>query len=372
MSKKYPPVPVITASPPLGRCWGWVLLAWLIGASSPLVAQDDDLWLFEVEVAVESESTAERRRAESVALLEALSRLTGVAQVPNSNVVQAALGRPSRYYFRFTYATLPGPEAIRVVRFRFLEEGLRRLAVRAGLPVWSSRRPLLVAWIAVEDAGVRSMLSADSDHAARTALARRARRRGLPVTFPLMDLREQMRVSPVAVWGGFTDDAVAASARYGAEAVAVGRISESVTGRWLGRWDVTLPRTVADRFGGQLRFEFEGSTPEAAVEPLVDRLTDLLAARYAVLSGGRIATHWFRVRGVIDVETYGRLLGYLGDLDPVQQVDVMQVEGDLLTVRVRGAGSMETLMQIFDLDRRLVLSPRRGFRNTMLDFVWRG
>ena len=80
----------------------------------------------------------------------------------------------------------------------------------------------------------------------------------------------------------------------------------------------------------------------------------------------------FRVRGVIDVETYARFLRYLDDLGPVEQVDVMRVEGDQLTVRVRGIGSMETLMQIFELDRRLVLSPRRRFGDTGLDFVWRG
>ncbi len=350
-----------------------MLLAAMMGAGPLLCAQEaEDDWLLEVEIPVASESAADRRSAEVVALLEVLSRLTGLSQVPNSRVVQAALGQPNRYYVLFTYDTRFGAEVTRVVRFRFSEDALRALAVRAGLPVWSSRRPLLVAWMVVEEEGERSMLSADSDHPARTAFARRARQRGLPVMFPLMDLQEQMRVSPVAVWGGFTDDIVTASERYGAEAVAVGRISQSATGRWLARWDVTLPRAAADRFSDQLRFEFEGSSAEAVVEPLVERLTDLLAARYSVFSGSRIATHWFRVRGVIDVETYARFLRYLDDLGPVEQVDVMRVEGDQLTVRVRGIGSMETLMQIFELDRRLVLSPRRRFGDTGLDFVWRG
>lgn len=350
----------------------WLLLLPLFGPIPSVVAQEEDQWLFEVDEPVASESTAERRRAESVALLEVLSRLTGLAEVPHDNeVIQTALGHANRYYDLFSYGT-QGDEAKRVVHFRFSEDALRRLAVQAGLPVWSSRRPLLVAWMAVEDGGQRSILSADSDNPARIALTRRARERGLPVTLPLMDLEEQMRVSPVAVWGGFTDDVVRASARYGAQAVAVGRISESVMGRWLGRWDVTLPRTIADRFGDQLRLEFEGATPEAVVVPLVDRLTDVLASRYAVFSGSSVATYWFRVRGVIDVSSYAGLLRYLDDLDPVQQVDVMQVQGDQLTLRVQGAGSMETLMQIFELDRRLVPSPQRGYRDTMLDFVWRG
>jgi hypothetical protein len=356
--------------------WLRCLLLGCLLAASPLVSSqgNDDDWLFEVAVPVPSDSTADRRQAESEALLEALSRLTGLKEVPNSPTVQSALGQPNRYYFSFSYETRPDPQGdpMRLVRFRFSEDALRQLAVRAGLPVWSSRRPLLVAWIVVEEGGERTMLSADSDHAARRALAERAEHRGLPVTFPLMDLEEQMRVSPVAVWGGFTDDVVRASERYGAEAVAVGRISQSATGRWLGRWDVTLPRVVADRFGSLLRLEFDGDTTEAVVEPLVEQLTDLLAQRYAVLSGGAIATHWFRVRGVIDVQTYARLIRYLDGLDPVRDVDVMQVQGDQLTVRVRGAGSMETLMQIFELDRRLVLSPRRRYGDTVLDFTWRG
>ena len=64
-----------------------ILISGMLFVPQTLSAAEVVPWLYEVAVPVENQSEAERRRASSEGLLELLTRLTGLNDVPRSPVV---------------------------------------------------------------------------------------------------------------------------------------------------------------------------------------------------------------------------------------------------------------------------------------------
>ncbi len=175
-------------------------------------------WLYDVDVAVEGRTTAARMAVSGVALAEVLSRVTGLEHVPRNAEVREALARPEAYYDRFVFV---GDGELRI---HFVPGAILRLIDAARLPVWSSNRPAVLAWLVVESGGVRQIV--DGDHALAAVLVSRARQRGLVLGIPLMDLEDRMHIQPSVVRGRLFSTLERASKRYRAEVILVGQLQE--------------------------------------------------------------------------------------------------------------------------------------------------
>src|SRR5690606_25504380 len=104
-------------------------------------------------------------------------------------------------------------------------------------PVWGPERPLTLLWVAFDDGfGERVLLGANDAGVAagsplaellqttRAELAAAADERGLPIALPLLDLEDLQALTFTDVWGGFEEPIRAASARYGADSILIGRV----------------------------------------------------------------------------------------------------------------------------------------------------
>ena len=120
------------------------------------------------------------------------------------------------------------------------------------MPVWGPERPLTLLWVAVDDGvGGRALLGANETTelgapttpqmtalltTVREEIVAAADERGLPIAWPLLDLEDLNAVTFTDVWGGFEDRIVAASTRYRADAVLIGRVRPGLAGNeveWL-------------------------------------------------------------------------------------------------------------------------------------------
>src|SRR5262249_24092267 len=115
--------------------------------------------------------------------------------------------------------------------------------------ICGSERPLTLVWVAVDDGqGGRALLGvrdapADATPATvdlltmlRTELAAVADERGLPIVLPKLDEDDLAAVTIDDVSGGLGDRVLAASARYRADAVLIGRLHPGLVGNeveWL-------------------------------------------------------------------------------------------------------------------------------------------
>lgn len=333
------------------------LAAWLTAAAA--VAEEVP-WLYEVEVPVEDQSSMARLDAAGRALAELLTRLTGLASVPRNEAVSRALAAPDLYYNQFGYER--GAEEGLRLRLQFTPQAVLGLIRDANLPIWRANRPGVLAWIVLDDGSERRILGADSEHPLVLALRQRARQRGLPLRLPLMDLTDQLAVSPAAVWGRLSQALMPASVRYAADIIVVGRVQQLGDDGWAADWEFWVEGDIRE-------LELEAAQPQPLGRAAADLVADELAARYAVLDRGvrRLDLVVSAVQGAGD---YAELLRYLGGLEFVEQVNVASVSGDRLGVSLFTAAEPGQLLELFRLDQRLFPDQLNESPGGAIELVW--
>lgn len=318
-------------------------------------------WLYEVAVPVESQSTADRRRASSDALLVMLSRATGLSYVPRTEPVQAALADAERYYNEFSYASA-AEDGLRLV-VQFDARAVLELLKSADLPIWRSARDRVIAWVVVESDGARQIIGAASADELPAALIAQSRARGLDLNLPMLDLEDQLNVDPAAVWGRLSQVLEPASQRYEADVLMVGRIRPQPSGEWLGEWEFWLGNEV-------LAHRSSGADLLTQARDMVDLLTDELAARNAVL-GRQAGIVQLAVSGIRGAADYGGLLTYLRSLEFIDTVAVNRFQGNRLWIDLQTRADAQQLTSLFEADRLLFTDRLVAVDSADLQLVWR-
>ena len=97
-----------------------------------------------------------------------------------------------------------------------------------------------------------------------------------------------------------------------------------------------------------------------------DFLADELAGRFAVLARqpNRVG---LTIVGIDSPVGYGRLLGYLDELEFVSSVDVSAVEADRLEITLHTRAGLEQLVELFESDGRIRPDPANE-----AVLIWRG
>lgn len=307
-------------------------------------------WLYEVEVAVDDQTSAARNDAAEHALLELLTRLTGLVHVPRLQAVVSALASPDQYYNQFRYVQADALDedglplnALRL-RIQFEQASVLRLLKEAALPIWRSNRPRVVAWVVVEKNGSREIVGAGAGSELATAIQERARQRGVALVLPLLDLEDQLQVDPAAVWGRLSAVLNSASERYHADIVLVGRVQAQADG-WAAGWEFWIDGELKPSAGRSPDLVELGSHG-------VDFVADELVQRYAVL-GRSVQDIRLVVAGIYSPADYGSLLRYLGRLEFVDHVNLTSVQGDRMGLVLTTRAEPEQLLQMFAVDRFL-------------------
>ncbi len=167
----------------------------------------------------------------------------------------------------------------------------------------------------------------------RTELAAVADERGLPIVLPQLDSEDLAAVTIDDVSSGVDDRVTAASARYRADAVLIGRVHPGLVGNeveWL------LLKDGARRM-------LEGT----AVRDGLDAIADQYATELSVVGGA--TTSRLRVLDVKTPDDYGRVMSYLEKVSSLQSVDVESLERGTLTVRVAARGDARVLERVLAL-----------------------
>ena len=222
------------------------------------------------------------------------------------------------------------------------------------IPVWGSDRPQTLVWLVVEDrSGSRRVLDTLAPQAAAPAampaadddalidapapeapdfgmaLADAAQRFGIPVRLPRYDETDQSRVTESDLWGGFTNIIAEASARYGADSILVGRVSErrpaSIQWTWLFAGEETRFRgdmnAAFSRISGRMMSQF-ASSPEGSADVRIS------------------------VVGVDGLSGYVRLMQFVNSRSLIEAVRVVAVRGDQVLLAVDALAGRERLERL--------------------------
>lgn len=322
-----------------------LLAAWLGAHQPPVRAAGSEVdGLYRALVPVSGQAADERRDALGRALFDVLVKVSGQAPDRLRGALGASLEEPVRFVREYRYEPLRGTPAGLGLGVEFDKGAVDRLLRDAGLPVWGRGRPTTLVWLAEEDGASRRLIGPDERPALWDALRHRAAARGVPVVAPLLDIDDQRMLTAADLWGGFAEAVRAASARYGSDAILVGRLSRGSGGLSDSSWTLYRPETEVS---WRLR---EGSLEDQAAAA-VDRLTAAYARDFATTtaSGGGDRRLRVEVTGLATVDQYARLMTFLDGLDAVRGVVPLALHEDHLELELATGLTSDRLRQALTL-----------------------
>ena len=342
------------------RLFSFMLLIMPFGVAYPVVVED----LYVAEVLVADESSRQLRNGARAGLLQVLVRVSGTLKVEESSLVRSSLRNPSAYYYQYSYETTDQSLLVdesevnaKILRLHFEPSAIARLLRDANLPIWGNNRPSVLLWVAVSEGQSRRILGeADSSEVVAVLVDQR----GLPVTFPILDIEDASRVSAAEVWGAFLERIDGASDRYSPDSVLTARIRSEPGDRWSGRWSYR----TADAWES---LESAGYTSDELIRGMVNELADELAGRFAL--GSSRARIRLAVENVENVTQYAAVTRYLEELTPVVSSSIVALEGDVAEFELETEGQYLQLIEIIKLDERLLLLSQDE-RNEKLRYRW--
>lgn len=308
------------------------------------------------EQAVLAQNAGQDDQDEAVAeaLNRVLIRATGNDSVTELEAIAAAVETPNRFLstFRFersdvTLTNVLGESVpTKLMVMQFDRGAVEQLLIDNSLPVWGSKRPVTLVWLADRLEGDDHIL-ADSEHGSSAQrLKDYSRERGIPLTLPIMDLDDTLNVDFTDVYGLFVDNLNAASERYQPDAVLIGRLS-----RQGDEFQANFVYRLQDE---RRRYQVSASSRSRLMEALVDQMSIRLANQYAVVLDPTLAGQLsLRVTAVDNLATLAEVERYLQSQNLITRVTLRQVEPDAVRFDLEISGSEGQLRDILALDDRL-------------------
>ena len=288
--------------------------------------------------------------AEAAALAAQTTGATGTIETQDAEVEPTAAGpAPDDNQPEVFVPLSPTTREQRYIDVDFSSALIDELLTSASIPIWDSNRPSVLVWMALQDeAGNRSLMTADINNDIIELIKEFADRRGLPLLFPVLDFEDRRSLNEDLVWT-LNEEAIRnASNRYGADSILTGRLHFTASGELVGLWQFLFQgeAVVFDGFSTDLREYLHG--------PLA-RVTSQLASYFAIVPDSATKEMvQLRIDGVKSLQGYSSLLSYVSGLGLVESVSPAQLDGERLELRLGLVGDAQQLFELIALDRDLL------------------
>lgn len=321
-----------------------VILAVLLGLSmfSHAVIVSD---LYQVRISVTDQSEESRQTAIQEALLQVVVKVSGQRDNAQNEQVLGAAAAAERYIRSFRYIRDDSETGLRL-EVDFAANLIDQLLRSGQLPVWGKSRPLVLVWLGVEDnlQRIRVTPAVDVWH---SAMESAANERGIPLLWPAYDLEDDVALPVESLWGMFKTDILQASQRYMADATLAGRLTPDGQGGWQFRG-------FLQHKGDNLELTASAEEHAVVLRQVADQVASFMAARYAVLNDGTSGGYQLIIDGVADFHAYQNILTYLKANVAINDVKIISVNGQTLTLELDLAAEWNQVWTTLALDKRLL------------------
>lgn len=308
--------------------------------------------LFEVEVIAKSQSREDRNTAIKEAMTIVLGRVMAGENIFQDPVVQSALADAPRYVRQYQYALVPmaagAADSSRLMRVLFDETALLGLMKASKLGIWNEIRPEMLVWLVVEQRGRRRLYRQGLYPEMDKALFAAAKRKGLPLLLPLMDLQDQQAITVKAVLSAHSEQLLKASERYDTPAVLAGRVVRR-KGCWLADWRLYFDQKI-NQWSSPCCTLFEVML--SGMQGAYDKLSAFYAVKVGVLEQGEVTLKIMGIKGIDDMTL---LTDYLEGLSGIKAVSWLRVEAGGNYFAVEYLGDRQEILDMLALGR--VLEP---------------
>ncbi|WP_162926351.1 DUF2066 domain-containing protein [Teredinibacter purpureus] len=308
---------------------------------------------FSASVPVASQSKADRIAAAQQGFAEVVVRISGSELVLDNAPLSRAQDNAIAYVEQFQYSSVMDVGLIaegfnEQISLAFSAPAIERLLRDNNLPYWPINRPTTLVWL-VEDNVVdgKQFINADIAPEVLEGFELASAQRGLPLSYPLLDLEDMMSLSAEQLWRLDEAAILEASERYSADAIVVGRYSTTSRGELLATWQ------FFHRGDSRVYDSRNLETAELGYFAL-NPLADYLGARYAIFSReGSVPALVLQLSGVNSFGDYRKALDYLENVAAVAGVFVAGVRQDTVLLHLDSDAGAEKFMSALVLDGRL-------------------
>lgn len=285
------------------------------------------------------------------AFQQILLKVTGSNEVLSNAEVLSAGKRAQSYVLQYNYAssanTDPQQEDI-LLKVVFQRNAIQQLLRKAGLPMWTSNRPNVLIWLAVDDTRQRQTMGPETLPDLVVVSEQKAQMRGLPITIPLLDLEDSMAMAVDDIWRFKSERIQSASQRYQSDAILAGRVVITSTGKWMGSWWFEYQ-------GKTLTFDGQGNNAESYVGYGIDHIANRLAEKYAIYpSENQDDAVQLVLGGINSFTDYADAAKYLKDLVSVRSLQIVEVDEDVIVYQLTIEGELDQLQNLLEIDKRML------------------
>ncbi len=300
--------------------------------------------VYESVVPIAGQEAEERDVALQLGFVDVLVRVTGDVFIADEPLIQPEIKNVAKYVSRFQYQENTKEDALTRLNLyiKFDKGAIANLLRDKGLPIWPVNRPEVLVWIAIEDGSNRFILSPDSDQDIRNELVKIAKKRGVPVITPLMDINDMGQIRFSDIWAGFKEEVLTASKRYGDSHVLVGRLFRAASGNWDAKWTF---------WGMDSEENWNGSGVDVstAMTSGIDGLIGVLSKYYALTPGNDSKTGLdIIVDGIDTTSEYAGVLKYLESQAGVVAIKVVSVKGSRVSYQIVIEGQTDLFFNAID------------------------
>lgn len=308
--------------------------------------------LYSAQVAVDDQSSAQVSKAKKLGLAKVIVKVTGQPQSLNNARIRGALSNAEVYLQSFSFATqLTNGQPQALIELAFDELQVNQLIRGSNLPIWGADRAAVLVWLVEDKQGMRQIVN-DDDHPMVAQIMSQADQRGMPLLWPLLDIEDQVSIDASALWGLFRETIKNASTRYQPNAVLVGRMFQDSQQLWRVEWNFWLDEV-------EQQWSSEGADLAALVEPLQDRLSSSLVAKFALAANVKsqgddaVQSAILRVDQVTKFEDYVALKTMLQTITGVKSVQLHSASNSTLEFLIVARSHVAQVKLIVDLKQRL-------------------
>lgn len=329
----------------------WLVALLLLTGLNVQAAQVENL--YSVEIAVPDQTTSVRLDAFKQAFRDVIVKISGSDEALKNPGLARPLKSSSRYVLQFHYqlrkpdiadsADQASANEQLFLLVSFNPDAVESLLRNNNISIWGNQRPSTLLLISSAPKGAAQLVSDDSTPELVTALEKQARKRGLPVLFPLMDLEDRQQFSVQDVLQKNLQNLSVAAARYAPDALLVGRLIGSADSKWQGAW-------LAQFSGKRFDWTFTAATRDSVLDQAMTHLARLLASEYALQSGNGVEQDvLLNVDQVATLQDHVRVLAYLKSLDVVASARLVLIDGARASYRLKMRNSSDDLSRLIGL-----------------------
>ncbi len=305
--------------------------------------------LFEAEVITQSQSPNDRNKAIKDALAIVLGKIMAGENIFEDFTVKMALKDAPRYTTQYRYSLIPSnsdENSARLMRVKFDQDALLELMRSSKLGIWNEVRDETLVWLVVEKNGKKQIFNEESMPDIANALTKAAKRKGLPLLFPLMDLQESQKITIPDILGAYSDKLLEVSKRYATPSILVGRVKKYKK-CWKSEWALYFNSDIK-------QWSSECVALDEAILSGMQGTYDKLSKFYAVNPDTlEIDSVILKVSGVKNMTDMSRITDYLSSLPMTESVNWLKVKSGINYYKVKTSGSRRAFIDAVGLGRIL-------------------